>query len=243
MKSIAWLEDLGSKDVSVAGGKGAQLGELKKAGFNVPDGFAVTVNVYKYLISLASKEIRNILSKLDVENTNALEEASAKIQSLIVSAELPEKTGKEILEAYRNLGGLVAVRSSATSEDMEDASFAGQLSTFLNVSEDKLLESVKMCMASLFTARAICYRSQKKIDHMKASAAVVVQRMAGSKKSGVAFSVNPVNNNEKEIVIEAAIGLGEAVVGGQIIPDNYVVNKETAKAKESNIRSDFPVLS
>lgn len=235
MKSIVWLDNIDEE--SLVGGKGTHLGSLKKAGFNVPDGFVITTDVYKDITKKSdlSKRIEEILSKLNIENTEELEETSNKIQSLIASADLPNDIKKEIIKAYKKLGGLVAVRSSATAEDLKDASFAGQMATFLNVTEHKLIESVKKCIASLFTARAIYYREQKRINHMKVSIAVVVQRMVKARKAGVAFSINPINNNEKEIVIEAASGLGEAVVGGATTPDNYVVSKEANKVKESRI--------
>lgn len=234
------LKDIGKDDVSIAGGKGAQLGELIKAGFPVPEGFIITTNIYKDIIQKSQKHIQDILSNLNIENTKGLEEGSDKIQSLILSTDLPSDVKRDIIETYDKLG-LVAVRSSATAEDQKNASFAGQMTTFLNVTKNNLIESVKKCIASLFAARAICYREQKKIDHMKVSMAVIVQKMIDSKKSGVAFSVNPVND-KKEIVIEAALGLGEAVVGGQITPDNYLVDKETYKVKENRIINDTSVL-
>lgn len=244
LENISWLENIGKNDTSITGGKGARLGELKKAGFPVPDGFVINTHVFDNMMTAElSEKIQNILSKLNVENSDDLEKASKKIQSLLISKELPSKTKKEIIESYKKLGGLVAVRSSATAEDLKDASFAGQLSTFLNVKEDKLLESVKKCIASLFTARAIYYRTQKKFNHMKVSIAVVIQKMIDSKKAGVAFSVNPVTNNKKEMIIEATTGLGETVVGGKSIPDNYVILKETDKVKERRISKKSPVLT
>lgn len=244
MEKIIWLENISKDAVDLVGSKGAQLGELKKTGLQIPDGFVITTDVYKDIIkkSQLSKELEDVLSKLNVENTKELEQASNKIQSFITSMELPTDVEKSIIESYKKLGGLVAVRSSATAEDLKEASFAGQLSTFLNISEGRLIESVKKCIASLFTARAIYYRHQKNIDHMKSSIAVLVQKMIKSKKAGVAFSINPVTNKE-EIVIEAVSGLGEAVVGGQTIPDNYIVVKETNKIKESRISKDLPVLN
>ncbi len=243
MSSIIWLEKIGKNDVAVAGGKGAQLGELKKSGFNVPDGFVIITHVYQEFEKKLKEAIKSVLSGLDIENTKSLEATSAKIQKLIVSTALPSDIEKEIIEAHRKLGKLVAVRSSATAEDQKESSFAGQMATFLNVREGKLLESVKKCFASMFTARAIYYMEQKKIDYRQVSMAVIVQNMVGSEKAGVAFSINPLNNNEKEIVVEAATGLGEKVVSGKVTPDNYVVDKETGNVKERIIKNNSGSLN
>lgn len=243
MSSIIWLEKIGKNDVAAAGGKGAQLGELKRAGFNVPDGFVITTSVYNAFVKKLGSSISEILTGLETDNTESLENASRKNQGIIISADIPDNIEKEILEAYRKLGKLVAVRSSATAEDQKDASFAGQMATFLNVTEGKLLESAKKCFASMFTARAICYMEQKKIDYKQVSMAVVVQNMVDSEKAGVAFSINPLNNNEREVVIEAATGLGENVVSGKATPDNYAVDKETGNVRERIIKSDSSVLN
>ncbi|MBI2144334.1 phosphoenolpyruvate synthase, partial [Candidatus Woesearchaeota archaeon] len=211
MKILVLLGEIGKDDTLLAGGKGAQLGELKKSGFNVPEGFVITTEFYKMFVEKTglSKAIQEILSNLDAGNNNGFEEASKSIHSLIISTDLPEDAENGIINAYKKLNALVAVRSSATAEDQKEASFAGQMATFLNVTESSLIESVKKCIASLFTPRAICYRKQKKIGYMNVSMAVVVQKMVNSERAGVAFSLNPVSNNAKEIVIEAASGLGE----------------------------------
>ncbi|MBI3034681.1 hypothetical protein HYY72_05985 [Candidatus Woesearchaeota archaeon] len=243
MNNVIWLKDIGKSDVLIVGGKGAQLGEMKKAGFSVPEGFVVTTAVYKEISGKLQIPIHDILSTLNVENSVELEEASNNIQNLIISADLPGIVQKEIIDCGRKLGFLVAVRSSATAEDQKEASFAGQMDTFLNVNEESLIDSVKNCFASLFAARAIYYRAQRQVDHMKVHMAVVIQKMVDSKKAGVAFSVNPVSNSEKEIVIEAASGFGEAVVSGQTTPDNYLVDKNTQKIKEIHIRGNSSVLN
>lgn len=243
MSSIIWLEKVGKNDVAVAGGKGAQLGELKRSGFNVPDGFVITTRVYQEFERKLKEAIKSVLSGLDIENSKSLEDASTRIQKLILSAALPKDIEKEIITAYRKLGRLVAVRSSATAEDQKESSFAGQMATFLNVTEGELLESVKKCFASMFTARAIYYMEQRKIDYRHVSMAVIVQNMVGSEKAGVAFSINPLNNNEREIVIEAAAGLGENVVSGKVTPDNYVVDKETCNVKKHTIGNNYGVLN
>ncbi|MFH1181810.1 MAG: PEP/pyruvate-binding domain-containing protein [Candidatus Woesearchaeota archaeon] len=231
MKGLAWLGGISKEDADVAGGKGAQLGELKKAGFNVPDGFVITTSIYKEIITSLRARIEQELSELDVENTVALDEASTKIRKMIVFTKFAAPFEKEIIEAYRKLGEKVAVRSSATAEDQKDASFAGQMATFLNVTEHNLIDSIKNCLSSMFTARAISYRAKRGMGHTKVLISVVVQKMIAPKIAGVAFSVNPVSNNEKEIVIEAAAGLGEAVVSGGTTPDNYILEKQTGKLK------------
>src|SRR3989338_5533554 len=180
MSSIIWLEKLGQDDVAIAGGKGAQLGELKKAGFSVPDGFVVSTVVYKNLVggSGIQEKIHELLSNLDLENTEKLQEVSDKIQALFASVSLQQDVAEEILEAYKSFGGLVAVRSSATAEDRKEASFAGQQATFLDIEGEKVvIDAVKNCMASLFTARAIYYRAQQKINYESVFIAVVVQTM------------------------------------------------------------------
>src|SRR3989338_4093720 len=205
MNSIIWLEDVRKGYTRLVGGKGEKLGELLKAGFPVPEGFVVTSSVYEGIVNgFLNEKIKESLSSLDVENTKELEETSNKIQSLIISAKLPDDAKADILRSYKKIGGMVSVRSSATVEDAKGASFAGQLSTFLNVTGENLIDTVKKCMASLFTARAIYYRHSKHLDHADVSVAVVVQKMVDSRKSGVAFSMNPVANNNGQIVIEAA---------------------------------------
>ena len=245
MSSIIWLEKLGQDDVAIAGGKGAQLGELKKAGFSVPDGFVVSTVVYKNLVggSGIQEKIHELLSNLDLENTEKLQEVSDKIQALFASVSLQQDVAEEILKAYKSLGGLVAVRSSATAEDRKEASFAGQQATFLHIKgEEALIDAVKKCMASLFTARAIFYRDQQRVGHEDVSIAVVIQKMVQAQKAGVAFSINPVTSDVSEVVIEAVAGLGEAVVGGQATPDNYVLEKKTLNVKERHLQADNSVL-
>ena len=242
MEDILWLDGIREGDAPAVGGKGLHLSELKGAGFNVPDGFVVTTDVYGKTVSSLSKNIEAILSSLDVQKTDELERAAAKIQSLITAAGIPEESERRILDAYRRLTGSVAVRSSGIAEDTQAASFAGQMDTFLDVQENSLLGAVKKCMASLFTARAIYYRAQKNIGYRETRIAIVVQNMVSAAKAGVAFSANPVTRNAKEIVVEAAKGMGESVVAGKVIPDNYVIDKETGTVKESRV-APFRTLS
>lgn len=243
---VKWFSELSNKDVPTAGGKGASLAEMYNAKIPVPPGFVVTAQAYEYFIRATGvdKKMKEILSGLNVDDTAALNSASKQIREIIENAALPAEMEDEIAEAYKILsvkkggngnalnilhdeeGVFVAVRSSATTEDLADASFAGQQETFLNVlGKDDLLLNVKKCMSSLFTARAIYYRTKKGFDHSKSYLSVVVQKMIDSEKSGVMFSQNP-TSDDKSIVIEAVWGLGEGIVSGQIKPDHYEVDED-----------------
>lgn len=238
MKFVKSFNEINKKDVAIAGGKGASLGEMTQAKIPVPEGFIVLSNTFDKFIQESSikSEIESILKKVNIENTNSVNDASEKIKYLILNAEIPKEISEEILENFKLIDTkFVAVRSSATSEDSEDAAWAGQLDTFLNTTEKNLLENIKKCWASLFTPRAIFYRFEKKLDETKISVAVVVQKMIQSEISGVAFSVHPVTQNNNQILIEAGLGLGEAVVSGAITPDNYVIEKNSLNIEETNI--------
>lgn len=244
MKDIMWFEELDRSNLAEAGGKGANLGEMTKAGFPVPPGFLTTSNAYfKHLDhNDLRQKITDMLSDLDVNDTAKLQSMSDEIQEIISSAEMPPSLGKEIKENYQKLCEMrgeeiyVAVRSSATAEDLPGASFAGQQSTFLNIKgKEGVLQAVKDCWASLFTARAIFYRAQNNFDHMKVGLAAVIQEMVQSEKSGVMFTVNPVSQKRNEIMIEAAYGLGEVVVSGSVTPDTYIVDKGSFKILSKEI--------
>jgi pyruvate,water dikinase len=231
--AVAWLEDVRSTDVDGVGGKAASLGELTAAGLPVPSGFVVTAGTYREFIENAGID-EELFSAVDVdhEDTEALRDAHERAHELIMETPVPDDVREGILSAYRNLGDgerFVAVRSSATAEDLPDASFAGQQETFLNVQEDDLIERVKECWASLFSQRAIYYRNRQGFPHAEVDIAVVVQEMVPAEKSGVLFTSHP-STGEPRIIIEAAWGLGEAVVSGSVSPDNYVVDKETGEA-------------
>jgi len=248
---VRWFSELSNKDVSVAGGKGASLAEMYNSKFPVPPGFIVTAQAYDYFIEKSGlrQQIFNILSSINVEDTSQLEAMAKKIRHLIEEAGMPADMKSEISESYEVLdvdknkfqgakhGALailknsheppfVAVRSSATMEDLADASFAGQQESFLNVKgADSLILHVKRCFASLFTARAIYYRKKKGFASEKGYLAVVVQKMIDSQKSGVMFSKNPLKN-DGNIIIEAVFGLGEGIVSGMISPDHYILNQK-----------------
>jgi len=238
---VMWFEELKKEDVPIVGGKCANLGEMLRAGIPVPPGFAVTAYAYKRFIEETgiAEKIYDILDETikDPKDPKQYEEASKKIRALIESTPIPEYLKKEIVENYRKLCErtrskevFVAVRSSATAEDLPGASFAGQQETYLNVrGEDELLTSVRKCWSSLFTPRAIFYRTQKGFRHEKVLISVAVQKMVNSKAAGVMFTLHPVTGDTSKIVIESAWGLGEAIVSGAVTPDHFEVDKNSLK--------------
>lgn len=246
---IKWLANLSKKDLLLAGGKGANLGEIFNAKFPVPQAFVVTTDAFNLFLSTTklNENIRKILNRVDVDNTADLQEKSAEIRELIVKTKMPEKLEEEILESYDHFnvdlnelkgspGALailksarepvfVSVRSSATAEDLKDASFAGQQESFINVKGNSdLIEKVKRVFASIFTARSIYYRKKKGFDDLVPIAAIV-QKMINSEKSGVMFSRHPVKGTD-EILIEAVYGQGEGIVSGKIKPDQHTLTRD-----------------
>ena len=238
-KAIVWFNEVTKKDVPIVGGKGANLGEMINAHIPVPTGFIVTADAYFDFLkrSKVIGEIRKRLQPLDPGNTKQLQQTAAEVKQLILDAAMPPELAKEIEAAYINMGrGLVAVRSSATAEDLPEASFAGQQRTFLNVQGEKeVVDAVQGCWASLFEPRAIFYRHQQGFDHFKVGIAVPVQKMVQSQASGVMFTVEPVTSDNGKIVIEAVYGLGEAIVSGEITPDLYMVDKEGLKISTKKV--------
>jgi pyruvate,water dikinase len=238
-RDVLWFKDVGKHDTPSAGGKGANLGEMTQAQIPVPPGFIVSAQAYTRFIEQAGLRpvIEKLLSPLDYNDSAQLQRVSEEIKTLIRSTPVPQQTATEIKKAYRQLGdGPVAVRSSATAEDLADASFAGQQATFLNiVGEDEVVEAVRACWASLFEARAIFYRADKGFEHMKVAIAVPVQRMVQSLRSGVMFTLEPVSGDRSKITIEAVFGLGEAIVSGEITPDLYVLDKASLRILEKRV--------
>jgi pyruvate,water dikinase len=236
---VVWFRDVGRGDVDLAGGKGANLGELTAAGIPVPPGFIVTTAAYRDCLDASglTSSLHAALDRLDANDRASLDAAASRAQSLIREAPLPAQCVDAVRTAYARLGGgLVAVRSSATAEDTQEASFAGQQSTFLNISgAGSIVEAVRECWASLFEPRAIHYRAQAGIDHLSCAIAVPVQRMVASSRSGVAFTCDPVSHAGDVIVIEAIRGLGEALVSGEVTPDMYVVHKQTLAVLERTL--------
>ena len=256
-KHIVWFEEVSKHDVSLVGGKGANLGEMTQAHLPIPYGFVVTAEAYYTFITASKlqKQIEDTIAIVNFESPKELAQASEHIQGLILKAPIPDSIVNEILDFYDNLVlkeeqyfskettllkktvkrissmyslPLVAVRSSATAEDLPEASFAGQQETYLNVrGEHQLIKHIKMCWASLFTERALYYRHTQGFDHFKVGLAAVVQRMVQSDKSGIAFSIDPVTNDKTKMVIEAIFGLGEYIVQGKVTPDHYEVDKRS----------------
>ena len=243
-----FFKDIDKEDIPSVGGKGANLGEMAGAGFPVPAGFAVTVSAYDRFLEENDLplKIKKILDSLDVNNPEELNKASKDIQKIIKNSKIPSDVATEIISAYKKLSGLfkealVAVRSSATAEDLPKASFAGQQATFLNTKGDtNLLIYVRECWASLFTPRSIFYRVENKIPHEIVKISVIVQKMIQSEASGVIFTIDPVTNEKDRIVIEAVWGLGEMIVQGSVVPDKYVVQKDTFLILSKEI-SDQPI--
>lgn len=235
---VLWLEEIDRNDLPVVGGKAANLGELIRIGLPVPEGFVVDAKSFREFIERTGlkDKIYPLLNSIDIEKTKELIAVSEKIREMIEKEEMPKEVEKEIREAYRKLGEVyVAVRSSATAEDLPEASFAGQQETYLNVfGEDEVVEKVKKCWSSLFTPRAIYYRVQHGFKHEDVSIAVIIQRMINSEKSGVMFTSHPVTG-EKKCIIEAVFGLGEAIVSGAVTPDTYVYDRVRRKLEEVKI--------
>lgn len=238
MELIRPFERLGKNDAGIAGGKGASLGEMTRAGIPVPPGFVILAEAFEKFIDATHlrHELTAILGRVNHEEMHTVEGASAEIQAMILGAEMPEEISDLIYIEYEKLGAeYVAVRSSATAEDSSTAAWAGQLDTYLNTTEEKLIENVQRCWASLFTPRAIFYRFEKGMQKNQISVAVVVQKMIESEVSGIAFSVHPVTEDYNQMIIEAGFGLGEAIVSGQVTPDSYVIEKEPRRIIDKNV--------
>jgi len=226
---------ISKEDISLVGGKGANLGEMYRLGLPVPNGFVVTAQAYQSVIDHNALQpvIREIIRQTDVNHQKDLQKASIKIQRLINTADIPQNLIDKIFQSYLNLKPgdqrpLVAVRSSATAEDLPDASFAGQQESYLDIQgEANLIQALRQAWASLWGARAIFYRATKGFDHFKVLLAAPVQLMIQSEVSGVVFSVNPVSRNKNQVVVETVWGLGDYIVQGVVNPDHYIVNKDS----------------
>jgi pyruvate,water dikinase len=244
---VIWFENLRNTDVPIVGGKNASLGEMINAGMPVPPGFALTAYAYEKFIEQTriSEKIYKIIKDTvtDTNDPKQYDAASKKIREVIEKTSVPKDIENAVRSAYKELNkrlnlkdAFVAVRSSATAEDLPDASFAGQQETYLNVKGvDDLLDKVVKCWSSLFTPRAIFYRNEKGFAHDKVFISVGVQKMVNSRAAGVIFTLNPVSGNPDEIVIDGNYGLGETVVSGVVNPDDFVVDKNTLKIIERRI--------
>ncbi|MFC2022948.1 phosphoenolpyruvate synthase [Chloroflexota bacterium] len=228
-KVVVWFNEVTKNDIATVGGKGANLGEMTNAGIPVPPGFIVTAGTYFDFIERAkiADRIRSLLTPVDAGDSQQLQRVAGEVKKMILESAMPPDIAEEIKQAYRKMGGgLVAVRSSATAEDLPEASFAGQQRTFLNINgEEEVVKAIQGCWASLFEARAIFYRVQQGFDHFKVGLAAPVQRMVASEASGVMFTIEPVSSDPTKVVIEAVFGLGEAIVSGEVTPDLYIIDK------------------
>ncbi len=250
MQFVKSLSERSATDLNLAGGKGANLGALLGAGLPVPPGFCITTEGYRAFVEAngLQPDILRLSGLVQIDDPASLESTSAQIRALFTAGQIPDELAMEIRSTYAALGdssSAVAVRSSATAEDLPDMSFAGQQDTYLNiVGQAAVLDAVKRCWASLWTARAIGYRAHNDIPQDQVALAVVVQQMVPSEASGVLFTANPLTGKRTETVIDATLGLGEALVSGQVDPDHYVVDttrgqivEKTLGAKALSIRS------
>jgi phosphoenolpyruvate synthase/pyruvate phosphate dikinase len=238
MELIRDFRNLSKKDVAIAGGKGASLGEMTRIGLSVPPGFVILSDAFERFLEANDLNIviDSSLRSVNKKETHTINKASEKIRTFILQAKIPQDIADKIQVYFKKLDAkYVAVRSSATAEDSVNAAWAGQLESYLNTTEKNLLENVKKCWASLFTPRAIFYRFEKDLHKQKISVAVVVQKMVKSEVSGIIFSVHPVTQDKNQLIIEAGFGLGEAIVSGEITPDNYVVDKNNLYLLDKNI--------
>ena len=243
--TLLWFNQIKKEDIADVGGKGANLGEMYSIKIPVPNGFVVTSQTYFNFINSNNlrPEIEKIIKNTNYDNPDKLIESSKLIKKIILSAPMDESIAIDIMKAYKKLSGFaglsnvsVAVRSSATAEDLPDASFAGQQETFLNViGEANLLNKVKACWASLFTPRAMFYRNNKKFNHFKVGIAVPIQKMVNADISGIMFTINPVTNNKSEVVVETAWGLGEYIVQGSVTPDQHLIDKTNWKVTSKHL--------
>lgn len=243
-KFIKPFSQIFKNDVGIAGGKGASLGEMTRAGIPVPPGFVILASAFDYFMNETPRspvaetdlDIGTQLEKVDFNSTNSIDQASNVIRDIMGDTKMPKILTDEIRQEFKKLKTkYVAVRSSATAEDSSVASWAGELETYLNTTEKNLLVNVKKCWSSLFTPRAIFYRYEKKLSDQQVSVAVVVQQMVESEIAGIAFTVHPVTKDRNQMIIEAGFGLGEAIVSGQITPDSYIVDKRDLSIVDINV--------
>jgi pyruvate,water dikinase len=238
-----WFEKAGKESINLVGGKNASLGELIKADIPVPPGFSITTEAYNDFLNEGGirRRIQEILSRIELQDIISLEEASKTIRKLIVTTPIPKEIEEAIRSNYQALAQVcdapdipVAVRSSATAEDLPGASFAGQQDTFLWVRGcENVIEKIKLCMSSLFTSRAISYRMKMGFPHEKVLISVGIQKIVDSKAAGVMFTLNPLNGDPMKVVIEGNWGFGETVVSGTVNPDKFVVDKVTREIEKT----------
>jgi len=238
MEFIRDLKEISKKDMAIAGGKGANLGELLKIKIPVPPGFVILTQAFKEFLEEAymdegAKAMRN---KINFKDTKSVEKRSEFIRNLILRAKIREEVRKKILNSFEKLKSKrVAVRSSATIEDSKIDSWAGQLETYLNITKENLIENVKKCWASLYAPQALSYRTRRNLWNKKIAVAVIVQKMIQPEVSGVCFTAHPVTKDKNHLIIETIQGLGELLVQGKATPNSYTVAKDKLKISEVNI--------
>jgi pyruvate, water dikinase len=248
MKYTLFFNKSEPSDYQFLGGKGASLASMSVANMPVPVGFCITTHAYEHFLtdSGLKNEILQLVGSIDFSQVDDLDRISAKIREMFMEMGIPDEVQNQIKQSYEELCLLcnhqnnlpVAVRSSATAEDLPDASFAGQQDTYLwIVGENEVLEHVRKCWASLFTSRAINYRKDQNIDENELSMCVVIQKMVNARTAGVAMTLNPTNGDRSKIVIDSSWGLGEAVVSGEVTPDNFMVDKIMLEVIKSNIQN------
>ena len=236
MNYIVWFDEYRDEHLPIVGGKNRSLGEMTLAGLPVPPGFALTTHAYRQMRDQdadARHEVQDLLARIDLNDAAGLQEIAAKVRQRIEDIPMPAAVDEAIRQAYARLGEVcgdgaipVAVRSSATAEDLVDASFAGLQDTYLWVSgEDDVVAHVKRCWSSCFTDRAIAYRHEMGHDHDRLLMSVAIQKMIRPKAAGVAFTLNPSDGDRSQVAIDAAWGFGESVVSGEVTPDNFLVDK------------------
>ncbi|MDI6591579.1 MAG: PEP/pyruvate-binding domain-containing protein, partial [Patescibacteria group bacterium] len=235
------FKEINIKDITIAGGKGANLGEMIKIRIPVPPGFVILAKAFERFLEDTdiNVEINRMWHKLNIEDIESVEENSEILRDLILKAKMPKDIEKEILEAFKKLKAkYVAVRSSATAEDSKIDSWAGQLEAYLNTTRENLIENIKKCWASLYSPRALFYRVKRNLQQKQILVAVIIQKMIQSEVSGVCFTCHPVTKDENQMVIEAVWGLGEILVSGQTTPDTYVIDKSKFKIQKSKFILD-----
>lgn len=240
---IKFFKDINEKDM--VGGKGSSLAKMLQNGFNIPNGYVIKADLFNDFLNEnnVKDEIQTLIDKCSINDEKKIEIISKKIIEILENCKISSFIEDNIIQCYDNLHcKYVAVRSSATSEDGKSNAWAGQLETFLNVDKTNIIDSVKKCWCSIFSSRALFYRI-KNNDISEIAVAVVVQKMIQSDISGIAFSINPIDNNKNEIIIESIYGLGEAIVSGKVTPDTYIINKEENIIKSKEIKKQKNKLS
>lgn len=263
MDFVSSLEKINILDSGIAGGKGASLGEMIQAGIPIPPGFVLLVDAFFDFLAKGNvnERIESLIGKIDWKDSNSVYGISTMIRDLIVDTEMSDGLSATIIDEFNKLrADRVAIRSSATAEDSAVASWAGELETFLNTDKMGLIKNIKNCWASLFSSRALLYAFEKKIitigvtknddltrtrgtvSNYPVGVAVIVQKMIDSEISGICFTADPINKDDNQMVIEAGWGLGEAIVSGQITPDNYIVSRDEDLIWEVNVNSQEKMI-